>query len=232
MLLIFDIDGTLCLSSDIDNTCYVDACQNVLGAPAIDTDWANYPDATDPVIGRSLIEQHVPGAADDNELTRRKLTELQDAFLGGLRQRIGPAECQAVPGARELIHTIADGLDDEHPPIHAAIATGAWRASAELKLNTARIDPGPRIPLRTSSDADHRVDIIRAAWSAAETEARRLFDHTDVTYLGDGVWDAKAARELRVNFIGVGAEHGKADRLRRAGVEHVVHDLRGVLDRL
>ena len=48
-------------------------------------------------------------------------------------------------------------------------------------------------------------------------------DFSAVTYVGDGAWDVKAARQLGWNFIGVGAGEA-AEQLKRAGAETVIPD--------
>ena len=44
------------------------------------------------------------------------------------------------------------------------------------------------------------------------------------TYVGDGIWDLRAARELGYGFIGL-AQDGRADALLAAGANHLVPDL-------
>jgi phosphoglycolate phosphatase-like HAD superfamily hydrolase len=247
MLLIFDLDGTLCVSSAIDNDCYQDACRRVLGIDRIDTDWAHYPDATDPVIGRTLIHRHLPQAACNAELVESTLRQLHDVFVDLIRSRMTPRDSTPAPGVVDLLLEIDERIgthadananaaasgNTDALPLHAAVATGGWRPSAELKLRTAGIDLSASVPLRTSSDTPQRVDIIRAAWSAAEQAARTQYPPDAVTYFGDGIWDAAATRQLGINFIGVGVEPGKADRLREHGVATIIQHyppLRELLD--
>ena len=78
-----------------------------------------------------------------------------------------------------------------------AIATGGWRRSARLKLVAAAI-PTRGVPMATSSEEERRVDIIRLAVSQATsgTEA------SEVVYVGDGIWDVRACRDLSIGFVG------------------------------
>jgi len=215
MLLIFDLDGTLCVSSDLDDECYAEACRRTLDLPSIDTDWAAYPDATDPVIGRTLIDRHLPDVQSDPTAGDRALRQLHDAFVHLIRERIGPQHSRQTPGAASLLQQLA-----QHSHAHAAVATGGWRESATLKLQHAGIQLPTDIPMRTSYDALRRVDIIRAAWNAVEARLGRTVPKHDVVYLGDGVWDLKATRQLDIGFLGVVVEHGKAQRLAEEGVPH------------
>lgn len=217
MLLIFDLDGTLCLSSDLDDACYIEACRRVIGAPEINTDWAAYPDATDPVIGRTLIQKHVDGAANDATLAERTLAELESVFVGLVAQRAEPTTCREVPGAGAMLSVVA-----QTKRVFGAIATGGWRRSALAKLRAAGVDVPMSVPLRTSNEATRRIEIIAAARDAASDHAGRVFGPEETVYFGDGVWDLAATRELGIGFVGVGAERGKGERLRDAGAPIVI----------
>jgi phosphoglycolate phosphatase-like HAD superfamily hydrolase len=50
-------------------------------------------------------------------------------------------------------------------------------------------------------------------------------EFSNVTYVGDGIWDVYAARDLGWQFIGVGTGP-RAERLRSEGASHVVSDFR------
>ena len=51
---------------------------------------------------------------------------------------------------------------------------------------------------------------------------------TGVTYIGDGLWDLQAARELGWNFIGIGSGDARS-RLLAGGASLVVRDFRQLL---
>ena len=92
-------------------------------------------------------------------------------------------------------------LPDTCDDTRIAIATGGWRASALLKLESAgfKIDG---IPLVTSDDSPIRVDIMRYALAKAGEGA------TSVTYFGDGEWDRRACRDLGWDFVAIGRKIG------------------------
>ena len=103
----------------------------------------------------------------------------------------------------------------------AALATGGWRASAELKLRRSGLDVFD-LPLATSDDDVSREAIMRIA--RERSAARHQDDSFDVQiYVGDGVWDARSARALGLSFIGV-AEGEQAHRLLAEGARAVVKD--------
>jgi phosphoglycolate phosphatase-like HAD superfamily hydrolase len=69
------------------------------------------------------------------------------------------------------------------------------------------------IPFASSSDTRQRVDIIALA------ACRAGFDISDAIYVGDGLWDLKASRELGIRFVGVGRKH---ELLRKHGASRVL----------
>ena len=103
-----------------------------------------------------------------------------------------------------------------------ALATGGLRISAELKLKRADLRLGD-LPFATSDDAVSREDILRIAAERAAKKYRAQF--ASITFVGDGIWDVRAARERAWRFIGIGAGE-QARRLRQAGASIVIPDYR------
>jgi hypothetical protein len=71
-----------------------------------------------------------------------------------------------------------------------ALVTGAWGASARIKLATAGI-PAGHIPLACSDDAQSRLELLRLAMARAGATSSQGFEH--VVSVGDGLWDLQAA---------------------------------------
>src|SRR5947199_10576330 len=55
-LVMFDIDGTLTQTYQADETCFVQALQEVFGFTDINTDWASYPHCSDSGILEALFQ--------------------------------------------------------------------------------------------------------------------------------------------------------------------------------
>ena len=94
-----------------------------------------------------------------------------------------------------------------------------------LKLRRANLW-NPFLPLASSNDAISREDIIRIAARRARIAAcgageKHSAPFTSFTYVGDGVWDAIAARVLGWRFIGIGSGE-QAARLRDVGAERLL----------
>src|SRR5438094_2599822 len=103
-----------------------------------------------------------------------------------------------------------------------SLASGAWECSARFKLASTGLD-FPQIPAAFSDDAHAREAIMQASLvRAAQSRSRNSFDA--VIYVGDGVWDARAARNLGFRFIGISHEPARVERLYAEGAHHVFAD--------
>jgi len=206
---LFDIDGTLARSNDLDERLFARAIEEVLGVAGISTDWATYADTTDEAITRELIEKHRAGE-DPNLLvsnTRARFIELVRADLGDLRRTITP-----VPGVPDILARLA-----RQEGAALAMATGGWPESARLKLEAIGVDHAAHT-LCTCADHPHRHGIIEHALGRLGRSSDRA------VYFGDGIWDARASRRLGIGFVGVAAEPGKRERLEGEGVTVILED--------
>lgn len=189
--VIFDIDGTLLESATVDEALYRESVQTVVGAVRFRPSLAEYDFVTDAgILAQVLEDNSLPRNPDLIASVKRHFLEALDAHIA----RSGPFT--EVPGARRHF----DSLCVSHR--HAvAIATGGWKATAMLKLESAGFDVSAA-PVATSDDAIDRVEIMRIALSRIGS----TFD--SITYYGDGPWDRAACHQLGWNFIAVGPSLG------------------------
>ena len=205
--LIFDIDGTLTRTNDVDHECFVEAIRTVLEVPEFETDWDSYTHTTDQGIVEELALR-----LNRSESTPAILRQIEEQFISLLCAR--PASSfREVPGAGEFLCRLR-GND-----IPVAVATGAWRASAHHKLHQAGIDVSG-LPVFTSSDAVSREDIMMLAHDALLNQ-RRSGPFRRTTSFGDAPWDIRATSRLGWNFVGVGES---ISLLRENGACHVFED--------
>ena len=184
-LVVFDIDGTLTNTNLEDGRCYWRAICEVLGLSSEQPEWSAFRHVTDVGIAAELCERHLHRelTSVDIEAFGRRLATLLEV---GMVEK-DPRAYQ-IPGSAEILSILAKSFD-----LALALATGGLQASAELKLRRANL-LNPFIPMASSNDAVSRDEIIGiAARRAAEKHATQF---TKFTYVGDGVWDAKAARDL------------------------------------
>jgi beta-phosphoglucomutase-like phosphatase (HAD superfamily) len=213
LLMIFDIDGTLVRGNGIDDVCFVEAVKEVLGIQLKDTDWFQYSMVTDSGITSEIIEKRLFRKARDSDIAA-----VREAYLRNLRLEIerDPACFQPTPGASELVTQLR--LMEN---ICICIATGGWRDSALLKLETAGIDT-QNIPLVSSDDAYRREVILSMALERALIH-KKCVEFDRIVYIADHAEDFENSKKLGYDFIGI----GKGDRgleLRRRGVTNVQPD--------
>ncbi len=207
----FDVDGTLTDSSEVEDECLWQAAREVLRLPNDRSPWI---DDLRHVTDLCKVSQHCekrfgrPITSSEVDLVRKRLVQLlQDspaARNSNLSQIVGASEALSrVSAARGFA---------------IAIATGCFLSLAEFKLRSAGIFDAS-VPLAGSDNALSREEImLNAARQAAQ---KHKVEFSDFTYVGDGIWDVKAARNLGWNFIGVGTGE-RAEALRQAGAVKII----------
>ena len=206
-LAVFDIDGTLTQTNEVDDECYLRAICEVLGLD-VSPDWADAPHVTDSALASWICERYGGRPLRQGE-TAEILSRLIEHLQAALREQ--PHRFAPIAGASDVFTRLRTrGWD-------SVMATGAWEPSARLKLRAIGLDTDGTA-LTTSSDAATRIEILELA------VRRTAQDHSRVVSIGDGAWDVEAARRLGWPFIGIGTG-ARAERLRNAGARVVLADL-------
>jgi phosphoglycolate phosphatase-like HAD superfamily hydrolase len=212
-LVIFDIDGTLTNTNRVDGECFVQAFADLYGVTDINTNWADYPHATDSGITLQIFQQRWGRAPVPSEVT-----SLKRSFVSFMQSQfsIDPTLFEEIPGAASTLDRLRQGTEWA-----VAIATGCWSESAEMKLKAAGIFAGG-IPMACADDSLSREEILRAAVSKGQAHYGQG-DFERIVSIGDGVWDVRTALHLNFAFIGIGSgEHEKL--LRTTGATYVIGD--------
>jgi len=199
-IALFDIDGTLTASNEIDSECFAEAFRDVFGIP-LNTNWNAYEHVTDRGIAIQALREARGRVPTEHELSvdRTRCVELLDERMTFLDQ---------IPGASAFI------LQLRAREWHIALCTGAWGDSARLKL--ARAGLPTDLPLASCDDDISRNAIIEHGIALANGKRREA-----VVSFGDAAWDVRAAGLLHLPFIGIGRN---AEMLRRSGVAEVFTD--------
>jgi phosphoglycolate phosphatase-like HAD superfamily hydrolase len=205
-LVIFDIDGTLTQTTNADAECFVRSLADIFGFTDVETDWSRYKHPTDFGVFHEIHDARNGRPPSPSEISR-----FRHHFVSLLAQVSSEAPFRAVTGASLLLSRLTGSA--EH---RVALATGAWRDSARLKMASAGLCYDD-YPAASSDDALDRESIIRLSMRRA---AERFGRFSDIVYVGDGVWDARACRSVGVPFIGV-ATDGRATRLAAEGAVRV-----------
>ncbi len=208
MLVVFDVDGTLCDTEAVDDDCFARVCAERLGLHALPA-WSDFAEVTGGAILTELwrrVHGRPPSAEESAGFAEREAQVFEQELARA------PQRFAAVAGAGPLLARLG--------PRHA-IATGGWRRSAELKLAAAGL-PAEGL-LATAEDSAERVRLF--ALARERGEARLGERCARVALVGDGLWDARVAATLGWSFVGVG-RGARAARLREAGAVVVASDLR------
>jgi hypothetical protein len=171
--------------------CSGEAIRSVLGDVRIRSTFANYTHITDSGILSEVLADNA--IAETPELIRA----VKSHFIEALRAHIcinGPFP--EIPGAKKILRELSHSVDHS-----VAIATGGWRESAILKLDSAGLGDF-EIPLATSDDARERKKIMCIALASLGSAFR------SITYYGDGPWDRDESDELGWRFVAVGPALG------------------------
>ncbi|QIF02794.1 HAD family hydrolase [Roseimicrobium sp. ORNL1] len=211
-LIMFDIDGTLTASDVMDGECFVQAVQDVFGFADVSSDWSLYRHCSDSGVLDELFQTRLGRSPLPEEIA-----EVQAHFVNLMEVSIAAQPLKAIPGAKELLEVL---LAESHVAI--SLASGAWECSARLKLRSAGLD-FPQIPGAFADDAHAREDFMQASFQrVAQRHGREEFDSR--VYIGDGVWDVRASRNLGFGFIGIGREPARVQRLRDEGASVIFPD--------
>lgn len=206
-LVMFDVDGTLTDTFASDETGFARAIRDVLGIADVNTDWSSYPQVTSggvlDEIARAKLGRAV--SPEESRAVQHRLVELLDGQI------------KEIAGAAAFLGTLRDAN------CGVAIASGDWEYTARHKLATARV-PIDGLPAAFCDRGASRTAIMRRSLQLAL--AHHHCDRFEaITYIGDGIWDVRAARELGWKFIGIGSGE-RATALISAGARRVFSDYR------
>lgn len=206
----FDLDGTLANTMQADEECFIQALSEVFGFEKVNADWSVYHHTTDSGILHELFESRLNRVPNQTEIY-----QFQNRFVELLKKSAQNSEgFELIAGAETLLNELA-GREN----LGIALATGGWKISAEWKLKAAKLD----FQFHATAFADDEVSregiMTCALHRALEYHHRTKFD--SITYVGDGVWDVRASKNLGYHFVGIGSE-AKAERLRSAGAKNIL----------
>ncbi|UCD56478.1 MAG: HAD family hydrolase [Candidatus Hydrogenedentota bacterium] len=192
-LVIFDIDGTLVNSVEIDTICFVRSIKEEFGIHHIDERWETYRNVTDSGVLEEILEKTFARKPSESEIRRhvRRFLNLLEVYYSRDRTLL-----RVITGAQDIVKRLKND-----PEWKIGIATGAWRESALFKLKAAGIDI-KGIPIVTSSEAKSREDILRKCIDDSKGHYG-VNEFRKIVSVGDGIWDLEAANKLGIGFVGI-----------------------------
>jgi phosphoglycolate phosphatase-like HAD superfamily hydrolase len=192
-LVIFDIDGTLTNTVDVDDYCYGEALQEIIKLDISDLDWQTIKEqgtGTDMGMLMAICSAICKGEPRPEE--KRLFFYYFKACLTKLSIK-EPERFSPVPGGIAFFENIRN-----NPDYKVAVATGSWEETGLIKLKAAGYDIAG-LPYANCNKYSNRKDIIQDAIKQSQFDGSR----ENIFYIGDGLWDKKATEELGINFIGV-----------------------------
>lgn len=194
-LIIFDVDGTLTDTNNIDSQAFTKAVTEYLQPKDLNTNWQTYRYSTDQGMLLEIFQTHL-----NRDPTTQEIKIIHDLFIQYLTELLqqSPINCRQIPGSAQLLsHIQATNNWD------IAMATGCWKQSAVLKLDLANI-PHANIPKATAEDHLERSELIKIATTKAQEHYNRLA-YDKLVYVGDRLWDYTAANTAGYKFIARGS---------------------------
>lgn len=194
-LAIFDIDGTLTKTNEIDHICYIDTVQRFIDKSFTTFEAESFTHFTDSCILIELYERFLNRFPREAEEQAFK-THYFNALRNSLNEQ--PHYFQAIGGAPDIMHAFSDEWA-------VALATGCWVESAKIKLEGGGVDIR-NYPLATASDAITRQDVMLTAIERSKA-LHQVDSFKHVVYIGDGIWDKTSCASLEIPFVGMDADN-------------------------
>jgi phosphoglycolate phosphatase-like HAD superfamily hydrolase len=217
-LVLFDIDGTLCLSGGAGARALERALLELLGVSR-GLSGITLDGATDPAIMRAIFAAQ--SLDFDAALSERVLARYLELLPEELQTGNG---YQLMPGVAELLEQLM--AED----IAIGLCTGNLVQGARAKLSHGGIwDPfaPPHFGGGFGSDAEERHEIVRVAIARAETHLARSLAPRDVLIVGDTPRDVAAALAVGVPCLGVATGRSSEAQLAEAGATYTSATLEG-----
>ena len=193
--IIFDIDGTLTNTTEIDDLCYTQAIAETFGFSGFNTNYGHYENTTDSgILNQLSLERR------NRPCTVTEMENFIDCFCY-LLERAYEKQAhyfQEIPKAGSIISSLVRNED-----LRIGLATGGWKQSALFKLQCAGINIEACSAASFAQDAFARRDIIGQTINKMNKRHNTAPDLADIIYVGDGNWDYQATLQLGIKFIGI-----------------------------
>lgn len=212
-LAIFDVDGTLTETDEVDDLCVVKAFFDSHKIIDIDTDWTKYKYVTDSGIASEIFVEKLGRTPD-----KRDYADFKSCFIKNLSEHVGKDKDHfaEISDAGLMLKKLGSEKDWA-----IALATGCFYESAELKLKQANINIED-FPAATADDGLSREEILQTAIERS-LEFYRQNKFEKIVSVGDGVWDVRTAKNLCLDFIGI-AVGENIEKLRHEGAEFIIEN--------
>ena len=210
ILVVFDIDGTLMNTKEVDDTCFINSLKECWNCDLKEVDWSNYKNVTDTGLAKDIFKEFFK-----KEINESELHNLKKIFYSKINSEADrhPQKFREIEGATRFIRNL------KSKNIAISFATGGWEITAKCKLKQINIEL-ECFPYASSDDHFSRTEILNKSVQRAKQYYGN--DFLKIIYVGDGIWDYKAACELNIEFIGI--DYTEDGKLSNAGALRIVKD--------
>ncbi len=205
-LIVFDIDGTLTDSVKIHQKAFAEMLFEI-GVEKINSEFQSFKHHTDSFIAKEIYETTL-----DMPMSEAKRIE----FEKGLTKKISRQEINEITGAKQLIGVLENETD-----FGVCYATGSLRRPALHKLRSIEVEFNKKQLVASDLIFERENIVENAIRNAMEYYTVENFDR--IIAVGDGLWDLLTARNLGLEFIGIGVANKEA--LIHNGAKIVYEDL-------
>lgn len=218
-LVVFDIDGTLVqYHRKRNDAAYVKALSEVFNV-TVDDSWSGFVNSTDSGILGEIFKNRL-----GRKVSAGDILCFKESMAKWLKREYGNDPFEATPGALRIWGELLG-----HPGWKMAVGTGNFEFAGRFKLGSAGFKLGDT-PLGTADDAESREQVLETSNRRA-CGLHKVHRFGKIVYVGDWIWDAKAAEALGWDFIGIAS--GKAVQpLRDAGAEIILPDFHHLIPAL
>ncbi len=212
MLLLFDIDGTLCTGGPA-RTAFRLAMEATFGT-AGPIDRHDFAGKTDTRTMRELLA----GAGRASTWTATEMSRFRARYEAELAARIGAHPVTVLPGVHQLIDQLATRDD-----LHLGLVTGNLDCGARLKLTSARL--WRRFPIGAfGSDHACRNLLPGVALERAASHWMRPFCGRDAVIVGDTPHDVACGKAVGARTVAVATGRFTQSELHATGADRVLAD--------
>jgi len=215
VLVLFDVDGTLLMTSGVGRAAMARAGEEIFG-DRFTLDGVNFAGNLDPLIWRAAaMRSGIEDTPDHLDSFRARYGEYLDARL------LQDGAIWALPGARELVSALRTTTD-----LTLGVLTGNWPETGRRKLEAAGFDTA-HFPVRVwGDDGPVRSALPPVAMERCALLQGRTPRPQEVLIIGDTPNDIDCARAhgCRVLAVATGPGHS-ASELAVHRPDHLVADL-------
>ena len=189
-LIVFDIDGTLTESVEIHQKGFINALTQ-LGVRKIDSNFKAYKHHTDSFIAKEIYENDKNTSFSETEV--RKFEVLLLNFIQNY-------QISEVKGAKRTVEQIENDTD-----FGICYATGSLLKPAKHKLDSIGLKYNCEQLIASNNIEDRENIVLKAIQSAKSFYNAEKFER--IISVGDGLWDLQTAKNLNLEFIGIGPKN-------------------------